>query len=169
MHLNTFIYVIYNMSGPTEKKKDRANANPGNGKPKLPEPKTDRLLRHKKVLFVDDEHANIRFYHALTKAYNDKVQIDFSFASSAEAALETLKSEKFDLLLTDFNMPEKNGLQLATEAKSLYPNLEIVVFSANIYEAVDEAEKLNLDMVVHKKAEFCNPSNFYDYLESVLG
>ena len=51
-------------------------------------------------------------------------------ATSGEAALAALHQDgNFDLLLTDHLMPGMTGLQLATEARALYPSLPILLAS----------------------------------------
>ncbi|MCX6743513.1 MAG: response regulator [Candidatus Parcubacteria bacterium] len=50
-------------------------------------------------------------------------------AINAEEALE-LGPEKFDLLLTDNNMPGITGLELIGRIKREYPNLAAIIYSA---------------------------------------
>ena len=59
--------------------------------------------------------------------------------SAAEAAdgveaLELFQKEKFDLVLTDWNMPNKNGLELIKEIRLLSPDVPIIMVTT-------EAEK----------------------------
>lgn len=49
--------------------------------------------------------------------------------ATAEEAASTLKSEKFDLLFTDVNLPGRSGVELARDAKALYPWLKVIVAS----------------------------------------
>lgn len=48
----------------------------------------------------------------------------------ASEALELLEREHFDLLLTDINMPEMNGMELAERARALQPWLGVVIMTA---------------------------------------
>ena len=50
-------------------------------------------------------------------------------SSSTAAALELLRAEPFDVLLTDLVMPLMSGLELAAAARQLRPDLRIVVMS----------------------------------------
>lgn len=45
---------------------------------------------------------------------------------SGIAALKLLKTEKFDLLVTDVAMPEMNGLDLAKEVSKKWPEMPII-------------------------------------------
>jgi CheY-like chemotaxis protein len=50
-------------------------------------------------------------------------------AASATLALELLSSHKIDLLLTDYLMPGLTGTELARAAKSIYPELPVILLS----------------------------------------
>jgi len=52
-------------------------------------------------------------------------------ASSADGALELLKTETIDLALIDFNMPGLDGVALVTEIKSLKARMPVAIVSAN--------------------------------------
>lgn len=53
-------------------------------------------------------------------------------ASSAMEALSVLNSgeEKIDLILTDYAMPETNGLELLKKIKKIHPELPVVMMTA---------------------------------------
>lgn len=56
--------------------------------------------------------------------------------SSAEEALEVLRREDFDVLLTDVGLPGKSGVELVREALNNAPSLRII-FSSGYGEVVD--------------------------------
>jgi len=53
-------------------------------------------------------------------------------ASNGEDALRLLQEDTISLLLTDLEMPDMNGFQLASEAKALRPDLRIVMMTGNL-------------------------------------
>lgn len=75
-----------------------------------------------KILIVDDQTAVLR---SLEKGIAwDKLEIsDIHTASSAEEAKLILVNYDIDILLTDIEMPEENGLELFRWAKGRFPNL----------------------------------------------
>lgn len=76
------------------------------------------------ILIVDDEES-IR--SALRRVLRRDYQL--SFASSAAEALERLRKERPDVILSDHLMPEMTGLDLLKRCRLLYPNMGRVVLT----------------------------------------
>ena len=76
------------------------------------------------ILIVDDEES-IR--SALRRVLRRDYQL--SFASSAAEALERLRQERPDVILSDHLMPEMTGLDLLKRCRLLYPNMGRVVLT----------------------------------------
>lgn len=79
-----------------------------------------------KILLVDD--------HAIlvdgVKSFLQREGYDLVHqANSAEEALEFLRKNEIDLLITDFNMPGMDGLSLIHTVKVINPSIKIVVLS----------------------------------------
>jgi two-component system chemotaxis response regulator CheY len=55
-------------------------------------------------------------------------------AADGAEALSLFKGGEFDLVLTDWNMPKKNGLELIQEIRKIDPNVKIIMVTT-------EAEK----------------------------
>jgi CheY-like chemotaxis protein len=56
-------------------------------------------------------------------------------ASNGRVALEKLSANRIDIVLTDIDMPEMNGLEFIERARTQYSGLPIVVVSAHGDEA----------------------------------
>ena len=56
-------------------------------------------------------------------------QIEMVEAASADQGLELFRSGTFDLVLTDWNMPGKSGLELVREIRALDRNIPIVMMT----------------------------------------
>ena len=89
------------------------------------------------VLVVDDEHAIRRLIRETLAPLGYEVLE----AGRADEALALLRSGErtVDLLLTDFFMPEVNGLELAQIASQLKPRLRVVLMTARGSEAISAA------------------------------
>ena len=59
-------------------------------------------------------------------------------ASDGEEGIEKIKNNVIDLVLTDYRMPKKNGLEVLKETKQINPNIDVVVITAfgNLDDAV---------------------------------
>ena len=86
------------------------------------------------VLIVDDSKlARIVAGRALAELQPDWRKVE---AGSAAQALAILEEQPVDVVLVDFNMPEVDGVALATELRSKYPRLPIAIITANIQDEI---------------------------------
>lgn len=85
-----------------------------------------------KILVVDDE-PDLELL--IKQRYRQRIkdnEISFEFAANGKIALEKLSDPKnsFDMVLTDINMPEMDGLTLLTKLKEQFRHFKAVVVSA---------------------------------------
>jgi CheY-like chemotaxis protein len=86
------------------------------------------------VLIVDDSKlARIVAGKALAALQPDWHRVE---AANADDALAIVRHRKVDLALVDFNMPGKDGLELAAELRSFRPDMPIAVITANVQDEV---------------------------------
>ena len=78
----------------------------------------------KRVLIVDDDELLLR---AACRLLQDEWDIDT--ARSAADAATILKEKSFDAVITDYEMPGKDGLWLLTQVKKSNPNTRRVLYS----------------------------------------
>jgi CheY-like chemotaxis protein len=87
-----------------------------------------------KLLIVDDSKlARMSAAKALTALYPDWSRIE---AANADEALSLTTQTSFDVALLDFNMPGRDGLELAAELLALHPSTPLAVVSANHQEEI---------------------------------
>ncbi|HEV7681351.1 MAG TPA: PAS domain S-box protein [Pyrinomonadaceae bacterium] len=88
-----------------------------------------------KVLIVDDE---VELKNVLVETLNAQ-GYDATGFTSGEAALDSLRSNNFDLLLTDLMMPEMDGIGLLKASLEIDPHLICIVMTGQgtIQTAVD--------------------------------
>ena len=80
----------------------------------------------KKILVVDDEPFVCDAVKMMLTFDGHSVET----ASSAKAALELFAPGKFDLVITDYAMPQMKGDELAVQIKSRAPDQPIVMITA---------------------------------------
>ncbi len=86
------------------------------------------------VLIVDDSKlARIVAAKAVSALQPEWRRVE---ATSSEEALCIMAESPADLALLDYNMPGRNGLELAAELRSLYPGMPIAIITANVQDEV---------------------------------
>ena len=84
-----------------------------------------------KILVVDDEPLLEYVILQLFRHQISTKELEFEFAINGVQALDKLKADgSFDLVLTDINMPEMDGLTLLENLPAIDPTLKAVVVSA---------------------------------------
>lgn len=88
------------------------------------------------VLLVDDSRvARLSLRRSIGTLMPDVTIIE---AGSADEAVTVAAQTPPSAALIDFNMPGRNGLELAEELRATYPALRMALVTANIQDAVAE-------------------------------
>ena len=100
-----------------------------------------------RVLVVDDERSMRELLSIVLKRDGHHVLI----AESGKAALDILKRERVDVLITDIRMPEMTGVDVLREAKLIDPGIITIVMTAfATTDTAVEALRLGAADYVHK-------------------
>ena len=81
---------------------------------------TDRRM---KVLLVDDDPAILEILADMMAIFGH----DYVTAMNGAEAIEKLKHDFFDLVLTDMMMPNMDGMELLKHVNAKYPNIKVMV------------------------------------------
>ncbi len=96
------------------------------------------------ILIVDDEPTLVFFLKQDLHQSELACQVDN--AAGGEEALSKLTLNKYDLLITDLKMPGINGLTLIEVARSLQPDISVILMTAfGSREVEDRASQLQVD------------------------
>ncbi|HVP37159.1 MAG TPA: sigma-54 dependent transcriptional regulator [Terriglobales bacterium] len=90
-------------------------------------------MENARIMVIDDEESMCRFMQIMLQ----KEGYDVTSTVSSKEALEEMKSKNYDLVIADLMMPEMNGLELLSRAKSIHPDVNFIVMTA--YASVDTA------------------------------
>jgi CheY-like chemotaxis protein len=100
--------------------------------------------RTQQILIVDDEPTLLFFLKQDLRQLELTCQVDN--AAGGEEALNKLTLNKYDLLITDLKMTGINGLTLIEVARSLQPDIRVILMTAfGSREVEDEAGHLQVD------------------------
>jgi two-component system response regulator HydG len=83
-------------------------------------------MDRKKILIIDDEE-DLCLLMKLNLESSGEFEVITAF--SGQEAISKIKDIAFDLVITDYNMPDMNGEDVINQAKEMKPSLPILLFS----------------------------------------
>ena len=87
------------------------------------------------ILIVDDEDAQ----RSILKGYLEKKGYKIYSASSGTEGIKTVQNNLIDIVLSDFKMPDKTGIEVLEEVKKINPEISFVILTA--YGTIEDAVK----------------------------
>lgn len=106
-------------------------------------PQPGENFLHKKVLFVDDEPNFLAGLRRMLRSQRD--QWELFFAGGVDEALELVKRESIDTIVSDVNMPRRTGFDLlaALKANKSTKDIPVIVLTGN---AENDLKRKALDL-----------------------
>mgnify|MGYP004002584979 FL=1 len=80
-----------------------------------------------KILIADDHEVVRKGLKTILSEHSDLEVV--AEAENGNEVLKIIQNTKVDLLLLDFDMPEKNGLDTLIELKATHPKLPVIILS----------------------------------------
>ncbi len=103
-----------------------------------------------KIIIVDDESASLRSMGRVISGIRKDVLIAGLF-NNINSAMDFLRENSVDIILSDIKMPGGSGIELARFVQENYPEIKIVFFSAyNDFEYAQQAIILNVKHYLSK-------------------
>ena len=115
----------------------------------LAAPSASNRVDHIRVLYIDDDALLVGLVVRTLERRGFRV----SGHTNQREALDKLRADPgaFDLLLTDYNMPEMSGLDVAREALAIQPTIPVVVTSGFIDDAlIEQARSIGVKELISK-------------------
>lgn len=111
--------------------------------------KTDKLMKKYRILLIDDHKILLEGTQSLLSGLEDYEVA--AAASSGKKAIELLKTQDFDILVTDYELPDFSGLEIIKIAHSINPDIKVIVLSMHDDPSVvRDLLKENIDSFVLK-------------------
>ena len=113
----------------------------------MQENKKDEDERVFDILVIDDEKEYLVALRRILE-HNKQFKSQIETVESGEEALDKLKKQKFDVVLSDYRMPKMTGVELLTKVKDRYPNTLRMLITGytdinTAKEAINKAEVNN--------------------------
>ncbi|MCP5068845.1 MAG: response regulator [bacterium] len=116
-----------------------------------------------RILFVDDEPAIQRWGLRALEGLGYHVRV----CGDGEEALECLRAETFDVVVTDQTMPVRTGIELVRELRPLRPDLPVVLLTGLLdSDTVAEAKEAGVNELLAKPLSLADLART---LHAVLG
>lgn len=90
------------------------------------------MSRQMNIAIVDDE---VQILNMLEKFFRKNSDYRISTFSNPVAALSSIEGGKFDIVLLDIMMPQKDGLEVLKEIKAKTPETKVLMMTA--YSSLD--------------------------------
>ena len=118
------------------------------------------LLHNKRFLLVDDN----KFNRLVISIILDKYHLQYDEAENGNEALDKLKANKYDLVLMDIQMPEKDGLEATREMREdLKLKTPVLIMTAQGFsEDIENMKRRGVNDVIFK------PFKEQAFLEKVM-
>lgn len=102
-----------------------------------------------RVLLVDEDASVLELTETFLEREDDA--IDVSTATSVSEALETVEETEFDAVVSDYRMPETDGISLAATVRDRQPDLPFFLFTGRSGPELEaEIDDAGLDGYVRK-------------------
>ena len=120
----------------------------------------ETMNKKAKVLIVDDSQVVLSFHKAMLEQNGYETEC----AINGFEALERFSTEKFDLIITDVNMPKMDGREAIKAIKSdpQFKQIPVIVFTTSASE--DDIQSSYLQGV---NTYFTKPTMFKDLVEMI--
>jgi len=121
-----------------------------------------------RILIVDDEESILKSLRRLLRvapcAFGNKTfQLDIRTFSSPLLALDAARAEEFDLFISDYRMPEMDGIEFLKAAKAIQPDAARLILSgyADLNALLRAVNEVGIERFISK------PWNEYELLSAI--
>ncbi|MCH2226107.1 MAG: response regulator [Crocinitomicaceae bacterium] len=116
-------------------------------------------MSKKKVLVVDDEQGIIAVWEEALDTFGHEV---FT-ANNGDRAIDQLKKVRFDLVLTDINMPGSDGFVILDYFASIEEKPKIIVSTGQV-ESLERLNDYSIERVIMKPFDLIDELNYINNL-----
>lgn len=116
-----------------------------------------------KIMFVDDDE---NLLEGLKRSLRKKVgNWKINFNTSGKKALEILNKERYNIIITDYKMPEMDGMELLNIVRDKYPDVHRILLTGQSEKEIFEKAK-SMDHLYLAKP--CSTEDLISTINNVL-
>lgn len=115
------------------------------------------------ILIIDDEKLILEVLEEFLKDY-----YQVTCVSNSLEAIDIIKNKKFDLIITDLNMPNVSGEQIFNTTKCCWPDTPVVLISGHAREEVEIKRVLSLGVRDVITKPFCNTESVVQIISKAI-
>ena len=120
-------------------------------------------LRRSRWMVVDDNQEILNIMQLLLEQIHEGPVECFTSPLAAIEAVSTAPDE-YELVITDFEMPGVNGLELGSRLRALTPNIKLILTTGNGLFTEDSVRRAGFCGILKKPFQ---PGNLRDLLASI--
>jgi DNA-binding NtrC family response regulator len=129
----------------------------------LPDKRLTEVKHMEDILVVDDDSVMLEVVRRIL----EREGIVAHCVASGEEALEQIKERTFSLMITDFNMPGLNGLELSRKGLEIAPQMPIIMDTGGISAKITrQAMEIGILKVLAKPFQ---PNELMETIRDVMG
>lgn len=120
-----------------------------------------------RVLVVDEDQDVLGLTEAFLERESDAIAVETE--QSAERALERIETGGFDCVVSDYRMPEMDGLELFDAVRDRDPDVPFLLFSAAAdRETVEKASEAGVTEFIQKGSGTDHFKEMVDQIEAAV-
>lgn len=106
----------------------------------------------KRIIYADDTDSVRRAYTIIIKETlrDNKIDADLNLVTNGKELVDAIKNSDYDLIFTDFRMPEMNGLEAIKKIRELGVTTSIYLITKQDKETGQEAVNLGANGYIGK-------------------
>lgn len=108
------------------------------------------MMNTPKILFLDDDYLLIKAVELITR----NLGYEFYLITSVREARLLLRSTEFQVIYSDYHMPEKNGVEFLEEASFFSPDATRILVSASLGDELGKEALKNRKIFTYLKKPF---------------
>ena len=104
-------------------------------------------MKEFQILFVDDDRTILSLVEEYLTAFDYRITV----IDNGLKALELIKGKEFDVVFSDFKMPDMDGIELLAMIKEYRPETEVIIVTGHgTMESAVQAMKIGSDDYIQK-------------------